>query len=68
MDDYVLYPIPGYEGIYWIDDAGNVINKSNHYMKPIKTDKGTVVELRKDGQREKLLVAELLTKSLEGRV
>ncbi len=68
MGNYALYPIPGYEGIYWIDDAGNVINKSNHYMKPIKTNKGTVVELRKDGQREKVLVNELLSRTLRNEV
>ena len=31
-----LFPIPGYEGLYWIDSDGNVLNHSNHYMKPIQ--------------------------------
>lgn len=65
MDDISLRPIPGYEGLYWIDSAGNVLNRSNHYMKPIKTDKGYMVELRKDGQREKLLIRELVIKAEE---
>ena len=60
MTDYELHPVPGYEGFYWIDSAGNVLNRANHYMKPIQTDKGSVVELRKNGQREKLLVREIL--------
>lgn len=67
MPNYEMYPIPGYEGLYWIDNAGNVLNRSNHYMKPIQTDKGCVVELRKNGQREKLLVRELVIKATEGK-
>lgn len=63
MDDLSFRPIPGYEGLYWIDSAGNVLNRSKHYMKPIKTDKGYMVELRKDGQRERFLVRELVIKS-----
>lgn len=65
MDEYKpYYQIPGYEGVYWINDAGEVFNRSNHYMKRTKTDKGYVVELRKDGQREKVLVSELLSRTL----
>lgn len=56
-----LFPIPEYEGLYWIDSSGNVLNRSNHYMKPIQTDKGTMVELRKAGQRERLYVHEILS-------
>lgn len=65
--DRQLYPIPGYEGLYWIDVAGNVLNRSNHYMKPIKTDKGFMVELRKDGQREKFLIRDLVIKSVHSK-
>ncbi len=65
MNDTTFRPISGYEGLYWIDSAGNIINRSNHYMKPIKTDKGHMVELRKDGQREKLLIRELMIKTME---
>lgn len=64
MSEYKVYPIPGYAGLYWIDDSGNVINRSGHFMKQTRTDKGCVVELRKDGQREKILVRELLIKSV----
>lgn len=63
--DNAFRPIPGYEGLYWIDSAGNVLNRSSHYMKPIQTDKGCMVELRKNGQREKVLVRELLIKTME---
>ena len=66
MDNTSFRPIPGYEGLYWIDSAGNVINRVNHYMKPIKTDKGYMVELRKDGQRERFLIRELVIKTMEG--
>ena len=65
MDNSSFRPIPGYEGLYWIDSAGNVLNRSNHYMKPIKTDKGHMVELRKDGQRERFLIRELVIKAEE---
>lgn len=65
MDKSTLRPIPGYEGLYWIDSAGQVLNRSNHYMKPIKTDKGCMVELRKDGQRERFLIRELYIKAME---
>lgn len=58
--DNKLSPIPGYEDLYWIDSAGNVLNRSDHYMKPIKTDKGDMVELRKNGQRERLYIKDLL--------
>lgn len=60
MNNGSLSPIPGYEGVYWIDSAGNVLNKANHYMKPIHTNKGLMVELRKDGQREKWYINDLL--------
>ena len=64
MDNTSFRPIPGYEGLYWIDSAGNVLNRVNHYMKPIKTDKGCMVELRKDGQRERFLIRELVIKTM----
>ncbi len=65
MNETTLRPIPGYEGLYWIDSAGQVLNRSNHYMKPIKTDKGYMVELRKDGQRERFLIRDLYIKAME---
>lgn len=68
MSDSKFHPIPGYEGLYWIDVAGNVLNRANHYMKPIRTDKGLVVELRKNGQREKFLVRDLVIKSIDLKI
>lgn len=65
MDKSILRPIPGYEGLYWIDSACQVLNRSNHYMKPIKTDKGYMVELRKNGQRERFLIRDLYIKAME---
>jgi len=61
IDASVFHPIPGYEGLYWIDSAGNVLNRSEHYMKPMYTEKGPVVELRKNGQRERFFVKDLVT-------
>lgn len=63
MNDVTFRPIPGYEGLYWIDCAGQILNRSSHYMKPIKTNNGCMVELRKDGQRERLLIRELVIKA-----
>jgi len=69
MNNGNLYPIPGYEGLYWVDvQHGGVFNKSHHCMKTMQTDKGRVVELRKYGQREKLLVSDLITKALEENI
>lgn len=63
-----LYPIPGYEGVYWIDiKYGVVFNKDRHCMKSVRTSKGRVVELRKNGQREKLLVQDLISRVQEGK-
>lgn len=62
-----FYPIPSYEGLYWIDFEGHVKNREDHLMKPIQTSKGLMVELRKNGQREKLFIDDLITiiKTLE---
>lgn len=66
MNNGNLYPIPGYEGLYWVDvKGGGIFNKSHHCMRTTQTNKGKVVELRKYGQREKLLVEDLITKALE---
>lgn len=53
-------PIPGYENYYWIDKEGSVKNKDGHVLKPIESSRGPMVELRCLGQREKVLVANLL--------
>lgn len=69
MDEYKPYfPIPGYEGNYWINTEGDVVNRAHHCMKKTKTDRGEIVELRKDGQREKCLVSELLIRTLEAQI
>lgn len=61
-----LYPIPGYEDLYWVDPVnGTIFNKSNHQIKPMQTDKGAVVELRKYGQRERLFVREIVIQTME---
>ena len=53
-------PIPGYENYYWIDKEGSVKNRDGHILKPIESSKGLMIELRCLGQREKVLVSDLL--------
>lgn len=65
--DKKLSPIPDYEDLYWVDlQTGFVYNKSGHQIKPICTDKGMLVELRKYGQRERVLIAEIIAKTSGG--
>lgn len=53
-------PVPGYEEYYRICKSGVVCNVNGHIIKPVKTKKGDQVDLRKEGQREKIFVAKLL--------
>ena len=57
-----LRPIPGYEGAYYIAPSGVVVNKNNTVLKTFPTKRGEAVELRSNGQREKVLISELLKK------
>lgn len=61
-----LFPIPGYEGVYYITPNGEVVNKHNVVLKPFPTKRGAAVELRHKGQRERVLISELLQR-LENR-
>ena len=54
------YPIPNYEGLYWINQKGQVRNKEGHILLQEMSKFGYKIELRKNGQREKLLVADLI--------
>lgn len=58
MQDW--YPIPNYEGLYWINQEGQVCNKEGHILLQELSKFGYKVELRKNGQRDKLLVSDLL--------
>lgn len=53
--------IPGYDS-YYINLFGVVTNKRGHVLTPTMTKKGPVVDLRNKGQRERVLVSELLEK------
>lgn len=53
-------PIPGYNGAYFINREGLVCNLDGHYIKPIPSKAGMRVELRRNGQREKILILDLL--------
>lgn len=55
-----LKPIPGYDGAYQISPDGQVFNKLGLRLKTYPSSKGTVVELRHQGQRERVLISELL--------
>ncbi len=56
-----LKVIPGYGGDYLIDvDSGSITNRHRVILKQYPSKRGTIVELRHFGQREKVLVSELL--------
>lgn len=57
-----LKPIPGYEGVYYIHPSGRVVNKHNRVLKTFPTKQGEAVELRNQGQRERVLISDLLEK------
>ena len=66
MVDQVLFPIPGYEDLYWIDmKTDTVYNKLKHPIKYTQTSLGSAVELYKNGQREKLLIRDIRS-SIQG--
>lgn len=54
-------PIPGYDGVYFINRLGFVCNIDGHIIKATPSKAGLRVELRKNGQRERFLVLDLLT-------
>lgn len=58
----LLRPIPGYEGVYFIHPSGVVVNKHNLVLKTFSTKQGEAIELRNRGQRERVLISELLKK------
>lgn len=48
-------PIPGFEGVYWLNTTGEVRNSSGFIMKSSKDSNGhDVIDLRRDGQRERV--------------
>lgn len=61
MSDLGWKEIPGYEGLYWINSRGLVVNSSGHILKSFSSKSGIMVELRKFGQREKVLIVDLLS-------
>lgn len=61
LSDGSWTPIPGYDGVYFINKKGLVCNLDGHIIKPAPSKAGLRVELRKNGQREKILVLDLLS-------
>lgn len=53
-------PVPRFEGRYEIDINGTVYNMKGHPIKPISTPYGAAVDLCAYGQREVLLIADIL--------
>lgn len=60
LSDGSWIPIPGYGGVYFINREGLVCNLDGHIIKPAPSKAGLRVELRRNGQREKILVLDLL--------
>ena len=54
--------IPGYDKNYYINTFGIVANKRGHVLTPTMTKRGPAVDLRNNGQRERILISELLEK------
>lgn len=66
MEQKQWWPIVGYEGSYYINLEGQVCNSEGHLIKPIASKDGWRVELRKYGQRERLLIEQLVKSSING--
>lgn len=62
---YPLIPIPGYEEYFIHPSTGIVVNRHNKALKSFHTKRGIMVELRRNGQREKILVQDLLERLKE---
>lgn len=63
-----LRDIPGYNGKYLVTLEGEVYNAIGHRIKPMESRKGLMVELRKDGQRELLLVDDIVKQTWGDRL
>lgn len=55
----VYKQIPGYES-YQLTPDGQVYNRSGKLLKPIQTKKGLCVELRGNGQRDVIVIDDLI--------
>lgn len=60
-------PVPGFEGKYEIDISGAVYNMKGHLIKPTSTPYGTAVDLCAYGQRELLLIEDILKEVFHGK-
>ena len=57
-----LRPIPGYDGAYQVSPEGQVFNKKGLLLRSYETSRGPAVELHHQGQREKVLIEDILKK------
>ena len=62
LSDGSWEPIPGYDNMYFINKDGLVCNLEGHILKPTMSKDGIRVELRRNGQRDRILVLDLLRK------
>lgn len=46
------FPLPRYEGVYWVSPSGEVCNRKGKILKPRPSSDGVFVEVRNNGQRE----------------
>lgn len=56
----MLKSIPGYDGAYSITPDGSVVNRNGKVLKSIPSKDGPRVELRHNGQRERVLVKDII--------
>lgn len=63
MYSSLLKPIPGYDGMYLIHPSGVVVNKNHLVLRTFSTKSGEAIELRYKGQREKVLIKDLLERT-----
>ena len=60
-------PIPGYGGVYWINPDGEVRNARGHILSTIGDPKRPQVDLRSNGQRERVSIKQLLLITFGGK-
>lgn len=65
MSTQIFKIIPGYEP-YMISPEGQVVNSKGHVLKPYQSKAGEMVELHCNGQRERLLISQLIEQTYGG--
>ena len=50
-------PLKGYEGHYWINQQSQICNAKGHVLKATQQGTDQVFELRKNGQRDRVVIS-----------